>query len=213
MIERAAALYAAVKAVASNPQFPAVAVTAVLVTAGVLWGRRWYLGRTNGQAQKVVADAFAVVVPYLAGLVVLGLALFAAAVEPRPWYETAATLLGELDAVRDRVLRELNQRIVETVGHSPINRQLTAARGDPHPLALLVGEAHHGAREPIEQRAHAGTTQLEQSASHLTRASLHHLRAAPKRRRATFGVRRVGAQRRGRRLDTRECQRVVSEQP
>ena len=100
MIERAAALYAAVKAVASNPQFPAVAVTAVLVTAGVLWGRRWYLRRTNGQPQKVVADAFAVVVPYLAGLVVLGLALFAAAGEPRPWYETAATLLALLALIR-----------------------------------------------------------------------------------------------------------------
>jgi len=100
MIERAAALYAAAKAFAGDPQFPVVAVTALLVTAGVLWGRRWYLGRTNGHAPGILADAVAVVVPYLAGLVVLGLALFSASGEPRPWYVTAATLLGLLALIR-----------------------------------------------------------------------------------------------------------------
>jgi small-conductance mechanosensitive channel len=100
MIEHAAALYAAVKAVAGNPQFPVVGATALLVTAGVLWGRRWYLGRTNGHAHGLVADAFAVVVPYLAGLLIVGLALFAAAGEPRPWYEMAARLLALLAAIR-----------------------------------------------------------------------------------------------------------------
>ncbi len=100
MIERAAALYAAVKAVVGNPQFPVIAATALLVAAGVLWGRRWYLGRTNGHAHGLLADAFAVVVPYLAGLLILGLALFAAAGEPRPWYETAATLLALLALIR-----------------------------------------------------------------------------------------------------------------
>ena len=100
MIERAAAVLTAVRGFVADPQFPAVAVTALLVTAGVLWGRRWYLGRTNGQSHGLLADAFAVVVPYLAGLLILGLALFAAAGEPRPWYETAARLLALLALIR-----------------------------------------------------------------------------------------------------------------
>ncbi len=99
-MERAAALLAAVKAFVGNPQFPVIAATAILVTAGVLWGRRWYLARTNGHAGGIVADAFAVVAPYLVGLVILGLALFAAGGEPRPWYETAATLLALLALIR-----------------------------------------------------------------------------------------------------------------
>ena len=99
-MEKAAALLAAFKAFVVNPQFPVIAVTALLVTAGVLWGRSWYLGRTNGHAGGIVADAFAVVAPYLAGLVILGLALFAAGGEPRPWYETAATLLTLLALIR-----------------------------------------------------------------------------------------------------------------
>ena len=77
-MDRAAALLAAVKAFVGDPQFPVIAATAILVMAGVLWGRRWYLARTNGHAGGIVADAFAVVAPYLAGLVILGLALFAA---------------------------------------------------------------------------------------------------------------------------------------
>jgi small-conductance mechanosensitive channel len=100
MIERAAALYAAAKAFVANPQFPVVAATVLLVTAGVVWGRRWYLGRTNGRTHGLLADAFAVVLPYLAGLLIPGLALFAAAGEPRPWYGTAARLLALLALIR-----------------------------------------------------------------------------------------------------------------
>ena len=100
MIERTAALFATVKIVAGNPQFPVIAATALLVTVGVLWGRRWYLGQTNGHSHSILTDALAVVVPYLGGLVILGLALFAAAGEPRPWYETAAMLLALLALIR-----------------------------------------------------------------------------------------------------------------
>jgi small-conductance mechanosensitive channel len=99
-MDRVAAIWAAVKAFAGDPQFPVLAATAIVVVAGVLWGRRWYLARTNGHAGGVVADAFAIVAPYLAGLVILGLALFAAGGSPRPWYETAATLLGLLALIR-----------------------------------------------------------------------------------------------------------------
>ena len=100
MIERLQALLACVRDAATNPQFPAVAGTVILVVAGVVWGRRWYLARTNGHAGGVLADAFAVVAPYLAGLVVIGLALFAAGGKPRPWYEMAATLLALLAFIR-----------------------------------------------------------------------------------------------------------------
>jgi small-conductance mechanosensitive channel len=100
MMESAAALLSAVKAFVGNPQFPVIAATAILVTAGVLWGRRWYLARTNGHAGGVAADAFAVVAPYLVGLLIPGLALFAAGGKPRPWLETAATLLALLALIR-----------------------------------------------------------------------------------------------------------------
>ncbi|HEU4516858.1 MAG TPA: mechanosensitive ion channel domain-containing protein, partial [Steroidobacteraceae bacterium] len=99
-MDRAAALLAAIKAFVGDPQFPVIAGTAILVAAGVLWGRRWYLARTNGNAGSVVAEAFAVVAPYLAGIVILGLALFAAGGKPRPWYETAATLVALLALIR-----------------------------------------------------------------------------------------------------------------
>ena len=100
MIERLQALLEDIRDAAGNPQFPVTAATVVLVAAGVLWGRRWYLARTNGHAGGVLADAFAVVAPYLAGLVVIGLALFAAGGKPRPWYEMAATLLALLAFIR-----------------------------------------------------------------------------------------------------------------
>jgi small-conductance mechanosensitive channel len=99
-MERAAQLLAAVEAFVTDPQFPVIAGTAIVIAAGVLWGRRWYLARTNGNAGGVVADAFAVVAPYAAGLVIVGLALFAAGGEPRPWYETAATLVALLALIR-----------------------------------------------------------------------------------------------------------------
>ncbi|HEU4516534.1 MAG TPA: hypothetical protein VFR77_04460, partial [Steroidobacteraceae bacterium] len=99
-MDRVSGMLAAVRAFVGDPQFPVIAATAILVVAGVLWGRRWYLARTNGNAGGVVADAFVIVAPYLAGLVILGLALFAAGGSPRPSYETAATLLALLAMIR-----------------------------------------------------------------------------------------------------------------
>jgi small-conductance mechanosensitive channel len=100
MTGRAAAFHEALVDFVGNPQFPVVAATAVFVTAGVLWGRNWYLARTNGNSGGVLADAFTVVAPYLAGLVILGLALVAGGGKPHPWYETAATLLAALALIR-----------------------------------------------------------------------------------------------------------------
>jgi small-conductance mechanosensitive channel len=100
MMERLQVLLTGVRDVVVDPQFPVIAVTTVLVAAGVLRGRRWYLSRTNGHAGGVLTDALAVVTPYLAGLLVIGLALFAAGGKPRPWYETAATLLALLAFIR-----------------------------------------------------------------------------------------------------------------
>jgi small-conductance mechanosensitive channel len=99
-MDRVAALLASARSFVGDPQFMVIAATAIFVAAGVLWGRRWYLARTNGHAGGIVADAFVVIAPYLAGLVILGLALFAVGGSPRPWYETAATLLALLALIR-----------------------------------------------------------------------------------------------------------------
>lgn len=100
-MDRAAALLASARAFIGNPQFPVIAFTAVVVTAGVFWGRRWYLSRTNGvHARSLLADAFAVVVPYLAGLAIIMVAQFAAGDGARPWYATAWTLLALLALIR-----------------------------------------------------------------------------------------------------------------
>jgi len=100
-MDRAAAVLASIWAFIGNPQFPFIAVTAVIVTAGVLWGRRWYLAHGNGEhARSLLADAFAVVVPYLAGLAIIMVAQLAAGAESRPWYATAWTLLALLALIR-----------------------------------------------------------------------------------------------------------------
>jgi small-conductance mechanosensitive channel len=100
-MNRAAALLASVWALVGNPQFPVIALTAIVVTAAVLWGRRWYLAQGNGgAARSILADAFAVVAPYLAGLAIIAIAQLAAGNTPRPWYETAWTLLALLAVIR-----------------------------------------------------------------------------------------------------------------
>ena len=100
-MDRAAAVLASIWAFIGNPQFPVIFVTAVIVTAGVLWGRRWYLAHGNGEhARSLLADAFAVVVPYLAGLAIIMVAQLAAGAESRPWYATAWTLLALLALIR-----------------------------------------------------------------------------------------------------------------
>ena len=100
-MNRAAALLASVWALVGNPQFPVIALTAIVVTAAVLWGRRWYLAHGNGgAARSILADAFAVVAPYLAGLAIIAIAQLAAGDAPRPWYEAAWTLLALLAVIR-----------------------------------------------------------------------------------------------------------------
>jgi small-conductance mechanosensitive channel len=100
-MDRAATLLASIWAFIGNPQFPVIFVTAVIVTAGVLWGRRWYLAQGNGgHGRSLLADAFAVVAPYLAGLAIVMVAQFAAGDGPRPWYATAWTLLALLALIR-----------------------------------------------------------------------------------------------------------------
>jgi small-conductance mechanosensitive channel len=100
-MDRAAAMLASTWAFLANPQFPVIAFTAVIVTVGVLWGRRWDLAHGNGvHARSLLADAVAVVAPYLAGLAIIMVAQFAAGDGPRPWYATAWTLLALLALIR-----------------------------------------------------------------------------------------------------------------
>jgi small-conductance mechanosensitive channel len=100
--ERLDAYFGSILEILRNDDFPLLAFTAVLVTAGVFWGRRWYLGRANGgnDARGILTDALAVVTPYLAGLAIIGSALLSADSRPRPWLEVAWTLLALLALIR-----------------------------------------------------------------------------------------------------------------
>ncbi len=101
MTDRLDALFAAVRAVLGNPQFPVIAFAAIVVVSGVLWGRPAYVNRPNGgNARGILTDALAVVAPYLAGLAIIGFAHLAAGGGSRPWYETAWTLLALLALIR-----------------------------------------------------------------------------------------------------------------
>ncbi len=101
MIERLQALLAGARDIAGNPQFPDDRRDRPSWSWRACSGAgAGTLSRTNGHAGGVLSDAFAVVAPYLAGLVVIGLALFFAGGKPRPWYETAATLLALLAFIR-----------------------------------------------------------------------------------------------------------------
>jgi small-conductance mechanosensitive channel len=100
-MERVDAFFAAVAEFIGNPQFPIIAFTAVVVTAGVLWGKRWYVNRSNGgHARRTLTDALAVISPYLAGLAIIGVAQLNAGGTPKPWLETAWTLLALLALIR-----------------------------------------------------------------------------------------------------------------
>jgi len=99
--DRLDAFLASARAFLGNPQFPLVAFSVVVVAAWVFFGRRRYLERGNGGfGRSVLTDAFAVISPYLAGLVIIGVALLATRGEPRPWYATAWTLLAALALIR-----------------------------------------------------------------------------------------------------------------
>jgi small-conductance mechanosensitive channel len=101
MNERLEALFASARSVARDPQAAVIAFAALVVAAGVFWGRRWYLARKNGgEVRGTVIDALAVIAPYLAGLVIIGAAELAARGEPRPWLEIAWILLALLALIR-----------------------------------------------------------------------------------------------------------------
>jgi small-conductance mechanosensitive channel len=89
---------------AGTAQLAVIALTALVVTVGVLWGRRWYLGRPeNGHgARGLVTDALAVISPYLAGLLIIGVArvALARAQDPTEWLDVAWTLLATLALIR-----------------------------------------------------------------------------------------------------------------
>jgi small-conductance mechanosensitive channel len=98
--ERLHALIAALRNVAGDPQFPVVAFAALVVIAGIGFGRGRYLSRANGGAARgILTDAFVVISPYLVGLAIVGTATLVTR-EPRPWYETAWTLLALLALIR-----------------------------------------------------------------------------------------------------------------
>jgi small-conductance mechanosensitive channel len=100
-MESVDAFFASMTGILGNAQFPVIAFTLVLVVAGVLWGKRWYVNRSNGgHARRTLIDALAVITPYLAGLAVIGLSLRDADATPKPWLEMAWTLLALLALIR-----------------------------------------------------------------------------------------------------------------
>jgi len=100
-MERVDAFFAAIAEFIGNPQFPIIAFTVVMVTAGVVWGKRWYVNSSNGgHARRTLTDALTVIAPYLAGLAIIGLAMLVEDGTPETWLETAWTLLALLALIR-----------------------------------------------------------------------------------------------------------------
>lgn len=97
---RLAGLYAE----AGITQLAVLAVTVVVVVAGVIVGRRWYLDRPDngGSTRHIVTDAIAVIAPYVAGLVIVGTAQawFAARGRHGDLLDIAWTLLALLALIR-----------------------------------------------------------------------------------------------------------------
>jgi small-conductance mechanosensitive channel len=83
-------------------QLAILAVVTIVVVAGVVLGRRWYVNRPDGGARFIVADAFAVITPYLIGLLIVGLARLPLATKHQPteWLDIAWTLLALLALIR-----------------------------------------------------------------------------------------------------------------
>ncbi len=83
-------------------QLAIIGIAALVVVAGVVLGRRWYVNRPDGGARLIVADALAVISPYLAGLLIIGLARVPLAAEgaPTDWLDAAWTLLTLLALIR-----------------------------------------------------------------------------------------------------------------
>ena len=97
-------LFAGLYAAAGKTQLVVLAVTVAVVVAGVVRGRRWYIGRPdNGHgALGIVKDVVAVVSPFLAGLVIVGAARMWLSANGRQgeWLDAAWTLLALLALIR-----------------------------------------------------------------------------------------------------------------
>jgi len=87
---------------AGPTQLTVIGITAVIVIAGVVLGRRWYVNRPDGGARFVVADALAVIMPYLVGLLIVGIARLPLAAKnaPTEWLDAVWTLLAWLALIR-----------------------------------------------------------------------------------------------------------------
>jgi small-conductance mechanosensitive channel len=83
-------------------QLAVIGIATLVVVAGVVLGRRWYLNRPDGGGRLIVADALAVISPYLVGLVIIGVPrmLLAAQGAPTGWLDMAWTLLAVLAVIR-----------------------------------------------------------------------------------------------------------------
>jgi small-conductance mechanosensitive channel len=98
---RVEAFFDTVRQVAGDPQFPILALTAIVVLVGVIWGRRWYFARANaGRRAGAVIDALAVVSPYVVGLTIIGTTILVRAEGTSPWLHTAWVLLALLALIR-----------------------------------------------------------------------------------------------------------------
>lgn len=83
-------------------QFAIIGIAALVVVAGVVLGRRWYVNRPDGGARLIVADALAVISPYLVGLLIIGVPRvpLSAQGSPTEWLDAAWTLLALLALIR-----------------------------------------------------------------------------------------------------------------
>jgi small-conductance mechanosensitive channel len=91
----------AIRQIAGDPQVQVVAVAAIAVAVGVLWGKGWYYARSNGErSAAVLIDALAVVSPYVVGLAIIGMAILVRAKDASPRLDTAWVLLALLALIR-----------------------------------------------------------------------------------------------------------------
>jgi small-conductance mechanosensitive channel len=83
-------------------QLAIIGIAAMVVVAGVVLGRRWYVNRPDGGARLIVADALAVISPYLVGLLIIGVPRVPLAEQGAPtgWLDAAWTLLALLALIR-----------------------------------------------------------------------------------------------------------------
>ncbi|HUG03535.1 MAG TPA: mechanosensitive ion channel domain-containing protein, partial [Steroidobacteraceae bacterium] len=83
-------------------QLAIIGIAAMVVVASVVLGRRWYLNRPDGGARLIVADALAVISPYLVGLLIIGVPRVPLSAQGAPtgWLDAAWTLLALLALIR-----------------------------------------------------------------------------------------------------------------